>query len=155
MYKRYLTVIMVLIVLVGCFFLFFDKPTNKELYNEYLNKLDNVNEYNNLVDNNELKINIDHSYLNNQYHYVITFTSKATLNNFKAMVIPSENKSEEYYPTFGIFDNENINLVDSDAGEGETKGVNLVISNREKIESFKIYVSYNSYEYYYLISVGE
>lgn len=155
MYKRYLTVIIVLVVLVGCFFLFFDKPTNKELYNQYLAKLDNKSEYDNLLENNEVNINIEHSYLNNQYHYVVTFTSKETLNNFKAMVIPSENRSEEYYPSFGIFDNEKVNLVNHDAEENETKGVNLVVSSREKIESFKIYISYNSYEYYYLISVGE
>ena len=155
MYKRYLTVIIVLIVLVGCFFLFFDKPTNKELYTEYFNKLESNSEYDSLVDNDEIKINIEHSYLNNRYHYVVTFTGTTTLNNFKAMVVPNESKVDEYYPSFGILDNENVNLVASEAGKNEAKGDNLVISNRDKIEAFKIYVSYNSYEYYYLISVGE
>lgn len=122
---------------------------------EYLSKLESANTFNELSQNEELKINVDSKYINNQYHYVITFTSKATLNNFKALAIPSNNISEEYYPSFGIFDNENINLVDSDEKDGETKGVNLVVSNREKIESFKVYVSYNNYEYYYLLDLGE
>lgn len=155
MYKRYLIVFLFLAILVGCFFLFFDKPTNKDLYKEYYEKLDKVSDYNDLNDNNDLHIVIDTEYINNQYHYVVTFTSTKTLNNFKALVLPKDNRSEEYYPTFGIFDNNNINLVDSDAKEGETKGVNLVISNREKIQAFKVYVSYDSYEYYYLINVEE
>ena len=94
MYKRYLTVIIFLVILVGCFFLFFDKPTNKELYTKYLKKLENASEYANIAQNENLKISIDNEYINNQYHYVITFTSNKTLNNFKALVIPSENKSE-------------------------------------------------------------
>ena len=155
MYKRYLTVLVFFATLVGCFFLFFDKPTNKELYKECYEKLDKISNYNNLSDNEDLHIVIDSEYISNQYHYVATFTSTKTLNNFKALVLPNENRSAEYYPTFGIFDNENINLVDSDAKEGETKGVNLVVSNREKIKAFKIYVSYNNCEYFYLINVEE
>lgn len=155
MFKRYLIVFIFLAILVGCFFLFFDKPTNKDLYNEYLTKLERKESFDNINDNSELKIVVDNKYINNQYHYVVTFTSKATLNNFKALVIPNNNISEEYYPSFGIIDNKNINLVDSDAKEGETKGVNLVVSNKEEIETFKVFVSYNSYEYYYLIDMGE
>ena len=68
MSKRYLTVITVLFVLVGCFFLFFDKPTSKELYNKYFEKIERRSEFNNLEDNNELNIQIDHEYINNQYH---------------------------------------------------------------------------------------
>ena len=137
--------------------MFFDKPSNKELYKKYLTKLEEATTFNDLAANNELNITIDSEYIttNNQYHYVVTFTSKTTLNNFKAMVIPFENKKEVYYPSFGIFDNENINLVEGNAKDDETKGVNLVISNREKIEAFKVYVSYDNYEYYYKVNVGE
>lgn len=155
MYKRYLTVIIVLITLVGCFFLFFDKPTNKELYTKYLNKINSCDNFKDISTSEDLKVLVEHEYINNQYHYVVTLNSKKTLNNFKALLVPSENNEDKYYPSFGIFDNENINLVDNDANENETKGVNLVVSNRNKIETFKLYVSYDSYEYFYLINVGE
>lgn len=155
MYKRYITVFTFFITLVGCFFLFFDKPSNKELYTDYLHRLENATQFANLNDNHDLNINIDNKYINNQYHYVITLTSNATLNNFKAMVIPNENNKSSYYPSFGIFDNENINLVENKTHDNETKGVNLVISNREKIDSFKIYVSYNNYDYYYKVILEE
>ena len=135
--------------------MFFDKSSNKELYIDYFNRLNNATTFADLSENTELNIHVDFKYVNNQYHYVITFTSNATLNNFKAMAIPSEYVAGEYYPSFGIFDNLNINLVQTKNEENETKGVNLVLSKREKIESFKIYVSYNNYEYYYNLSVEE
>jgi hypothetical protein len=147
--KRYLTIFTFFVTLVGCFFLFFDKSSNKELYNDYFSRLDNATVFANLSENNDLNISIDSEYINNQYHYVITLTSNTTLNNFKAMAIPSEYSAGEYYPSFGIFDNLNINLVQNKSEENETKGVNLVLSKREKVEAFKIYVSYNNYEYYY------
>ena len=75
------------------------------------------------------------------------------MNNFKAMVISSEIDGKEYYPSFGIIDNKNINLVNDNSEENETKGVNLVVSNREKIKAFKVYVSYNNYEYFYLMNM--
>ena len=155
MYKRYLTVFMFFVTLVGCFFLFFDKSSNKELYNDYFNRLDNATEFADLSSNSDLNINIDCEYIKNQYHYVITFTSNTTLNNFKAMVIPTDDAKASYYPSFGIFDNENINLVQSKNDVNETKGVNLVVSKREKVEAFKIYVSYNNYEYYYKVMMEE
>ncbi len=155
MYKRYLTIIMVLITLVVCFFLFFDKRTNKELYTEYLNKINKQEDFMDISNSKDLKVKVEHEYINNQYHYVVTLNSNKTLNNFKVLIVPSEKKNDKYYPSFGIFDNENINLVENDASENETKGVNLVVSSREKIETFKVYVSYDSYEYFYLINVEE
>lgn len=154
MNKRYFTVIIFLIILVGCFFLFFDKPTNKELYTKYYKKINNASEYSKLKDNKDLNIVIDSEYINNQYHYVVTFTSNKTLNNFKAMVVSLAN-NEKYYPSFGIIDNENINLVTDNPSDNETKGVNLVVSSVEKVETFKIYVSYDNGEYYYLMNVGD
>ena len=155
MYKRYLVVFTFFITLVGCFFLFFDKSSNKELYTDYFNRLNNATQFADIDENHELNINVESAYIQNQYHYIVTFTSNATLNNFKAMVVPSEDNTGEYYPSFGIFDNENINLVQSKNSESETKGVNLVVTNREKLEAFKIYVSYNNYEYYYMYVMGE
>lgn len=155
MYKRYLTVFMFFVTLVGCFFLFFDKSSNKELYTDYYNRLENNSQFANLEDNKDINVNVQYEYIKNQYHYVITITSNSTLNNFKAMIIPSVNSKGEYYPSFGIFDNENINLVQNKNSENETKGVNLVVSNREKIGEFKLYVSYNNYEYYYKVLVEE
>ncbi len=154
MYKRYITILLFFLVLVGCFFLFFDKKDNKKLYTEYFNKLDSTTHYNNLDENDNLNVKIDSDYINNQYHYVINFTSNSTLANFKALVIPSSNRENDFYPSFGIFDNKDISLVNNDAKKGETKGVNLVISNKQKVESLKVYVSYNNQEYYYLLNVG-
>ena len=68
------------------------------------------------------------------------------------MLVDSE-MDDEYYPSFGVFDNLNINLVPTPPGEGETRGVNLVISSIEEIESFKMYVCYDGIEYYYLLNV--
>ena len=133
MYKRYLIVIALLIALIGFFFLFFDKPSNKEVYNEYLAKIEKIDSYNDLNKNDDLNISVESDYLNNQYLI----------------------KEGSYYPSFGIIDSKNINLVNDNNDDNETKGVNLVVSNKEKIETFKIYVSYNNREYYYLLNVGE
>ena len=48
--------------------------------------------------------------IDNEYHYVLTFTSDEKLNNFKVLVVDSK-MDDEYYPTFGIVANQNINLV--------------------------------------------
>lgn len=152
MQKRYMIIITVLITLVGCFFLFFDKPSNEELYNKYYTKLERQDTFIPLTGDENVKINIDSDFINEKYHYVLTFTSVEKLNNFKAMVVDSA-MDDEFYPTFGIFDNLNINLVKDNPGEDETRGINLVISSDDEIESFKIYVSYDGNEYYYLLNV--
>lgn len=155
MSKRYITVITVLVTLVACFFLFFDKKSNKEIYTEYITKLENASTYSDLSSNGDLKVAVSSDYINNQYHYVLTFTSTKTLSSFKALAMTQNMNHNEYYPSFGIFDNKNIDLVNDNVGDNQTKGVNLVISNKEEVEAFKVYVSYNNYEYYYLISVEE
>ena len=152
MQKRYLIILSVFITLVGCFFLFFDKPSNQELYNKYYHKIEKRENFDSLNSNDKLNVNLESKNINNEYHYVLTFTSNEKLNNFKVLVVDSK-MDDEYYPTFGIVDNQNINLVKDNPLENETKGVNLVISNEAEIESFKIYVSYDGYEYYYLLEV--
>ena len=143
-------VIMVFIALVGCFFLFFEKPTNKKLYTQYFDKVNGAKEYDILSENEDLNISLESDYYRNQYHYVITITSNKKLTNFKAIAIDS-NVRQEYYPSFGLFDNQNVDLVTGSPSENETKGVNLVISYKDKIESIKIYVSYGSEEHFYLL----
>ena len=152
MQKRYLIILTVLITLVGCFFLFFDEPSNEELYDKYYSKIVENKEFKNIETNDKLNVKVESKFINEEYHYVITFTSNGELNNFKVMAVDSK-KDDEYYPSFGIFDNQNINLVNDSPGEGETRGVNLVISDDEEISSFEIYVSYDGYEYYYLLDV--
>lgn len=152
MQKRYFVILSVLITLVGVFFLFFDEPSNEELYNKYYSKIVENEEFVDVSGNSKLNVNLDSDFINNKYHYVITFTSNQKLNNFKVMAVDSK-KDDEYYPSFGIFDNQNINLVNTSPGEGETRGVNLVISDSEEIASFEIYVSYDGYEFYYLLEV--
>ena len=85
--KRYITIGAFFIILVACFFIFFDNPSNKELYYECVDKLSRVNSYDNIEDNRELNIDVDNSYFNNQYNYVVTFTSNTVLNNFKAFAL--------------------------------------------------------------------
>lgn len=152
MQKRYFVILSVLITLVGIFFLFFDEPSNEELYNKYYSKIVENEEFVDVSGNSKLNVTLDSDFINNKYHYVITFTSNQKLNNFKVMAVDSK-KDDEYYPSFGIFDNQNINLVNTSPGEGETRGVNLVISDSEEIASFEIYVSYDGYEFYYLLEV--
>ena len=152
MQKRYFVILSVLVALIGCFFLFFDEPSNEELYNKCYNKIVNNEEFSNVDTNEKLNVSLEHDFINEKHHYVITFTSNTKLNNFKAMVVDSK-MDDEYYPSFGVFDNQNINLVNGSISENETKGVNLVISDDEEIESFKIYVSYDGYEYYYILTV--
>lgn len=152
MSKRYFIILSVLLTLIACFFLFFDEPSNDELYNQYYSKIVDNKTFQDVSTNNKLNVNLESKFINDEYHYVITFTSNDKLNNFKVMAIDSK-KDEDYYPSFGIFDNLNINLVSTTPSEGETKGVNLVISDDEAISSFEIYVSYDGYEYYYLLNV--
>lgn len=152
MNKRYLIILSVLITLVGCFFLFFDKPSNAELYNECYKKIEKQTVFASIDTNDDINVVVDYKVINEEYQYVVTITSNEKLNNFKTMLVDSE-MDEEYYPSFGVFDNLNINLVTSSPAEKETKGINLVISSEEEIVSFKLYVSYNGNEYYYLLEV--
>jgi hypothetical protein len=152
MNKRYFIILSVLVALIGCFFLFFDKPSNGELYEKCYAKLERQEKFDDIANNDDLNVEVASDFINNEYHYVLTFTSNEKLNNFKVMVVDAE-MDDEYYPTFGIFDNLNINLVKDNPGESDTKGVNLVVSNEDEIESFKIYVSYDGFEYYYLLAV--
>ena len=55
MHKRYFVILSVLITLVGCFFLFFDEPSNEELYDKYYNKIVENEEFNNLNTNSKIK----------------------------------------------------------------------------------------------------
>ena len=153
MYKRYLPIVSVLIALIVCFFLFFDKPTKKETYNKYFNKIESVENFDNIKDNSKINIEIRDDYLNNRYSYVITFTSNETLTNFKAMVIANPYNETSYYPSFGIIDNEGIDLVNGKVSEKTSQGVNLVVTSLDKIETFKVYVSYDNQEYYYFMGV--
>jgi len=152
MNKRYFIILSVLITLIGCFFLFFDKPSNAELYNACYKKIEKQSQFASVDSNDKINVVLDSQVINHEYHYVVTITSNEKLNNFKAMLVDSK-MDDDFYPSFGVFDNLNINLVNTSPGEGETKGVNLVISSEEEIESFKIYVSYNGNEYYYLLEV--
>ena len=83
MQKRYLIILSVFITLVGCFFLFFDKPSNQELYNKYYNKIERRESFDSLDSNNKLNVNVESKRIDNEYHYVLTFTSDEKLNNFK------------------------------------------------------------------------
>ena len=157
MYRRYIVIGIVFLLLIGAYFVFFDKDKSDKEYEKYYNKLVDRDNYSDSL--NGISLSIDEISEDNKYSYIVTFDNVSEReDNVKILVVNGNAKKDnvEYYPSFGIVDNEGYSLILSseDRGEKEIKGVNLTILESDKIEYLLIYFSSDDSEQFVRVSVG-
>ena len=157
MYKRYIIVGLVFFLLVGAYFIFFNKDNGDKDYKEYYDRLVEREEYSESLNGVSLTIleNLD----NGKYSYIVTFDNVSTKQSNVKILIADGNSSKdkmEYYPSFGIVDNEGYSIILSseEKKDKEVKGVNLTIVDSDKIEYLLIYFSGNGNEQFVRVKVS-
>ena len=157
MYKRYIIVGLVFFLLVGAYFIFFNKDNGDKEYKKYYDKLVEREEYSDSLDGVTLTIFENED--NGKYNYVVTFDNVNVKQSDVKILIADGNSSKdnmEYYPSFGIVDNEGYSIILSseEKKDKEVKGVNLTIVDSDKIEYLLIYFSGNSNEQFVRVKVS-
>ena len=153
MYRRYIIVWLVFFLLIGAYFVFFDKDKNSNEYNKYYKKLVNRDDYEDSLSG--VTLTIDEIEEEGKYSYIITFDNVSVKNENVKILVVSKDISNKYFPSFGIVDNIGYSLVEKDkvCESKEKKGINLVISDSEKIENLYIYYSSNGNEQFVNVKV--
>ncbi len=159
MYRRYIIVGFVFFLLIGAYFVFFDKRENKNDYEKYYNKLVERETFVDYLD--DVNISIEEIVLDNsKYTYVVTFggvTSKK--ENIKILVLDENCSKEkvEVFPSVGIVSDKGYSLVEQGEQDKENNlyeyGV-LTIADKEKIDNFIIYFSSKGVEQFAKIAVN-
>jgi len=157
MYRRYIIVGIVFLLLIGAYFVFFDKDKSDKEYEKYYNKLVDKDNYSDSLDG--VSLSVDEIEENSKYSYIITFDNVSERkDNVKILVVDgiSNKDNIKYYPSFGIVDNRGYSLILSseDKGEKEIKGVNLTILESEKIEYLLIYFNSDDGEQFVRVKVS-
>lgn len=160
MYRRYIVVGVVFFLLIGAYFIFFDKKSNDNEYEKYYNKLLNRTEFSSYL--NDVNINIEEiEQENSKYTYTITFggvTEKK--ENIKILVLDEKCSKEnvEVFPSIGIVSDKGYSLVKE--GEQDTNNKlyeigALSIADKEKIDIFLIYFNSNGREEFVKVKVSD
>lgn len=153
MYRRYIIVGLVFFLLIGAYFVFFDKDKGNKEYEKYYNKLVEKDQYSDVLDGIELSIiEVEE---NNKYDYMITFDNASEKKeNVKILVVNPDDEGK-YFPSFGMLDNKGYSIVCNGeiSEEKDIKGVNLTILDSEKIEYLLIYFSSNNNEQFVKVNV--
>lgn len=159
MYRRYIIIGVVFFLLIGAYFIFFDKKEVKNDYKEYYTKLVERQEFNGYLDDVNINIEeIDNG--NSKYTYIVTFDGvSSTKSDVKILVLDAACSKEnmEVFPSFGIVANKGYSLVKSgEENEGNKllKGVNLTVIEEDKIDYFIIYFSSNGVEEFAKVQVS-
>ena len=158
MYRRYIIVGIVFFLLVGAYFILFDKDSDNKEYEKYYNKLVNKEEFKNYID--DVNLNIEEIEEDSKYTYIITFDGVSEKKeNIKILVLDEKCSKDkiEQYPSIGIVANKGYSLVASGNEDEENKlfkGVNLTIIGKDKIDTFIIYFSSNGVEEFAKVQVS-
>ena len=155
MYKRYIIVGLVFLLLVGAYFIFFDDKKNND-YEEYYIKLIEKDNYSDSLSGVNLEI-VENLEISGKYSYIITFDNVSVLNNdVKILVSDGSEYKDDYFPSFGIVDNKGYSIIPASESKGDkqVKGVNLAILESEKINYLLIYYSSNNHEQFVRINVS-
>lgn len=143
MYRRYIVVGVVFFILIGAYFVFFDKKDNND-YKKYYNKLVERENFSSYL--NDVNLNIEEVMQDNlKYTYIITLDNVTEKKeNIKILVLDEkcEKGNLEYFPSFGIIDHKGYSFVklgEEDEEKKLLKGVNLSIADKDKIDNFIIY----------------
>ena len=160
MYRRYIVVGIVFFLLIGAYFVFFDKKAGSNDYEKYYNKLVKREEFNSYLD--DVNINVEEQFdaENSRYSYSVFFDGVNEVKENIKILILDENCSKgkiEYFPSFGIIDNKGYSLVkegNEDRANKLLEGVRLSVSNKNKIDYFIIYFSSDNIEQFARIAVS-
>ena len=160
MYRRYIIVGAVFFILIGAYFIFFDKDKENDDYEKYYNKLVVNDTFVNYLDDVNLNIQ-EIGGENDKYTYTITFDGVSEdKNNIKILALAdncSKDKLEKF-PSFGIISNKGYSLVkegNEDEENKRLKGINLVIIDKEKINGFIIYFACDDNEQFVKAQVND
>lgn len=159
MYRRYIIVGVVFFLLIGAYFVFFDKKEDKNDYEKYYNKLVERQEFKSYLDDVNINIEeIDEG--NSKYSYIVTFDGvSSTKSDVKILVLDEECTKDnmEVFPSFGIVENIGYSLVkdgEENIDNKQLKGVNLTILDENEIDYFIIYFSSNGVEEFAKVQVS-
>ena len=159
MYRRYIIVGVVFFLLIGAYFVFFDKKEDKNDYEKYYNKLVERQEFKSYLDDVNINIEeIDEG--NSKYSYIVTFDGvSSTKSDVKILVLDEECTKDnmEVFPSFGIVENRGYSLVkdgEENIDNKQLKGVNLTILDENEIDYFIIYFSSNGVEEFAKVQVS-
>lgn len=159
MYRRYIVVGVVFFLLIGAYFVFFDKKEDKNDYEKYYNKLVERQEFNPYLDDVNINIEeIDEG--NSKYTYIVTFDGvSSTKSDIKILVLDEgcTKDNMEVFPSFGIVENKGYSLVkdgEENIDNKQLKGVNLTILDENEIDYFIIYFSSNGVEEFAKVQVS-
>ena len=160
MYRRYIIVGAVFLLLVGVYFAFFNDKKGGNEYEKYYNKLVKNEEFSTYLDDVNVSVEeVDEG--NNKFSYVVTFDGVSeNQNNVKILVLDADCNKEkvEEFPSFGIISEKGFSLVkngEENSQNKKIKGVNLIVVDEEEIDYFIIYFSSDKQEKFIKIQVGE
>ena len=157
MYRRYIVIGVVFFLLIGAYFVFFDKEKTSKEYKTIYNKLINKTDYSGGIDG--VTLSIEEISENSKYSYIVTFDNvEERKNNVKVLVADASSSKDNigHFPSFGIIDNKGYSLIPNgvNAGEKEFKGLNLTIIDVDQIEELLIYFSSDDGEQFVKVNVS-
>lgn len=157
MYRRYIIIGLVLFLLIGAYFAFFDKEDENKEYLKHYNKLVDRENYDS--DILGVQISIDEFENEGKYSYIVTFDNVNEIKNNVKILVASGNAnkdSKEYFPNFGIIDNEGYSIVPKGTTlkDKQVEGINLAMVEEEKIEYLLIFFYSNNIEQFVKVKVS-
>ena len=157
MYRRYIVIGVVFFLLIGAYFVFFDKEKINKEYENIYKKLVNKGEYNDVIDG--VTLSIEEINEDNKYSYIVTLDNVTEKkDNIKVLVVDASSSRDEisHFPSFGIIENKGYSLIlkGANKGEKEIKGLNLTIIDVNKIEELLIYFCSDGVEQFVKVNVS-
>lgn len=157
MYRRYIVIGIVFFLLIGAYFIFFDKEEDNKEYETYYKKLVGRDNYNdNLIG---VSLDIEEIEENNKYSYIVTIDDVSERQSNVKVLVANNNSNInniEYFPNFGIIDNKGYTLItnEKEIDDKELKGINLTIVDSEKIEYMLIYFASDNGEQFVKVEIA-
>lgn len=163
MLKRYLTIIITFVVLVGMYLIFFhDRNSVDKEYAKYYEMLINREEF--IEDAGVIDILIPAPKKDgDKYQYSISFVdAKQRLENVKIMILDSSVKKEDKIKmtpnSFGIINNKGYTFdvkeaAELDPSDNVLAGGAFNLYDKDKVDYFIIYLSFNNQELFIKIVV--
>lgn len=158
MYRRYLIIGLVFLLLIGAYFVFFDKDKSDKEYEKYYKKLVEKGTYSDSLE--DVSVNIYESSKNGKYIYSITLDNVSEKqSNVKVLIVDSNASKDkiDFFPSFGIIDNKGYALVPEGetSKDNEKEGLLLTTEYNSKIEYMLVYFCGNGEEQYIKIKVSD
>lgn len=158
MYRRYFIIGFVFFLLIGAYFVFFDKESENNDYDIYYKKLADREYYSDEIEG--VDISIFENEDNGTYIYSIIIDNVKEKESDIKVLILDENVTKgdvKYFPSFGIVDNKGCSLIPTglDGGAKEKDMLSLSMEYNAKIEYILIYFNGNNEEQFAKIKVSD